>query len=81
MKTLMIAALLLFLVASIYSQTADQAMCITNASTTQAIDLARDCAGANIGDVSIIIMHAIIVMRCILISHIVVKSLQQWGLL
>ena len=57
MKTLMVAALLLSLVANIYSQavpdvpTADQLQCITDASTAQALDIARDCGNANFSNV------------------------------
>ena len=53
MKTLLVAALLLSLVASIYSQTdaAEQAQCISDETVAQAADIANDCAGANVADV------------------------------
>ena len=54
MRTLLVAALLLSLVASIYSQaepTADQLQCITDASTAQALDILNDCGSADLSDV------------------------------
>ena len=57
MRTLLVAALLLSLVASIYSQavpdapTADQLQCITDASTAQALDIVNDCGNTDLADV------------------------------
>ena len=51
MRILLVAALFLFLVASIYSQnppTSDQLQCITDASTVQAQDIINDCANVNV---------------------------------
>ena len=52
MRTLLIAALLLSLVASIYSQavpvpTSEQLQCITDASSAQEADLANICGSAD----------------------------------
>ena len=44
MKTLLIAAVLLSLVTSICSQTAEQQECIHRGSTSQKLELAADCA-------------------------------------
>ena len=56
MRTLLVAALLLSLVASIYSQavpvpTSEQLQCITDASTAQALDIANDCGSADLSNV------------------------------
>ena len=74
MRTPLFAALLLSLVASIYSQqvpdspTSDQLQCITDASTDQALDILSDCANADLSNVRsqlctctmcIIVMHNI----------------------
>ena len=57
MRTLLVSTLLLCLVASIYSQAvpdapnAQQLQCINEASTAQALDIANDCANADISNV------------------------------
>ena len=53
MKIFLVAALLLSLVASIYSQS--QAMCVANALASQVQDIASDCGNANLGDVRIVL--------------------------
>ena len=57
MRTLLVAALLVSLVANVYSQqvpdppTAEQLQCITDASTEQALDIVRDCGNADLTNV------------------------------
>ena len=57
MRTLLVAALLVSLVANVYSQqipdppSAEQLQCITSASTEQTQDIARDCGNADFANV------------------------------
>ena len=57
MRTPLVAALLLSVVASIHSQavpdepTSEQLQCITDASTAQALDIVNDCGNADFTDV------------------------------